>query len=90
MVTIPRIVSAAPQSDHRLLLRFDDGVEGSVDLGTFVTFSGVFAALADPAFFATVEVDPEAGTVVWSNGADLDPIVLHDLVTEAIRVTGAT
>lgn len=29
----------------------------------------------DPAFFAQVAV--EHGTVVWPNGVDLDPLVLH-------------
>jgi len=37
----------------------------------------VLAALRDPALFARVEVDAEAGTIVWPNGADLDPDVLY-------------
>ncbi len=36
-----------------------------------------FDPLADPDFFAQVRVDDELGTVVWPNGADLDPLVLH-------------
>lgn len=44
-------------------------------------FVGVFEPLRDPAFFAQVRVDPEAGTLVWPNGADLDPLVLHSRVT---------
>jgi len=36
---------------------------------------GVFAALQDPGAFARVTVDSEAGTIVWPNGADLDPDV---------------
>ena len=36
-----------------------------------------FEPLRDPEFFAEVRVDPEAHTVVWPNGADLDPLVLH-------------
>jgi hypothetical protein len=37
----------------------------------------VFEPLADPDFFARVRLDDELGTVVWPNGADLDPLVLH-------------
>ena len=33
--------------------------------------------LRDPDYFAQVRVDPEAGTIVWPNGVDLDPQVLH-------------
>jgi hypothetical protein len=33
--------------------------------------------LQDPDYFAQVRVDPELGTVVWPNGYDLDPDVLH-------------
>jgi hypothetical protein len=31
----------------------------------------------DPELFRRVRVDHELGTVVWPNGADLDPDVLH-------------
>jgi hypothetical protein len=33
--------------------------------------------LQDVEYFATVAVDPDLGTVVWPNGADLAPDVLH-------------
>lgn len=33
--------------------------------------------LDDPSYFAQVRVDDEAGTVVWPNGLDLAPEVLH-------------
>jgi hypothetical protein len=71
------IVVAKALSDYRLHLRFEDGVEGVVDLGADLSFRGVFAPLRDPAYFAKVRVDPELGTVAWPNGADLDPDVLY-------------
>jgi len=43
----------------------------------------VFEPLRDPAYFAKLRVDPELGTVVWPNGADLDPDVLYGHVTGA-------
>ncbi len=33
--------------------------------------------LISGACFAQARVDDELGTVVWPNGADLDPLVLH-------------
>jgi hypothetical protein len=41
----------------------------------------VFEPLSDPEFFSQVRVDEDAGTIVWPNGADLDPLVLHSKVT---------
>jgi hypothetical protein len=37
--------------------------------------------LKDSSYFAQVRVDPELGTIVWSNGADIDPDVLYGLLT---------
>ena len=37
--------------------------------------------MRDPAYFAQVRVDPELGTVVWPNGAELDPDVLYARLT---------
>jgi hypothetical protein len=62
---------------YRLRLSFEDGSEGEVDVAAIVPFEGVFAPLRDPAVFAAVRVDAELGTVVWPNGADLDPEILH-------------
>jgi hypothetical protein len=54
---------------------------GIVDLGPHLSFRGVFEPLKDPAYFAQVRVDPELGSVVWPNGADLDPDVLYARLT---------
>ena len=75
------IVAATALGDYRLRLRFEDGVEGVVDLAPHLSFRGVFAPLRDPAYFAQVRVDPELGTVAWPNGADLDPDVLYGRIT---------
>ena len=46
-------------------------------------FSGIFAPLQDRATFAQVEIHPELGTLVWQNGADLDPDVLYAIVAKS-------
>jgi Protein of unknown function (DUF2442) len=61
----------------RLRLVFEDGVSGEVDVARLVAIEGVFAPLGDPACFRAVRVEPDAGTVVWPDGADLDPDVLY-------------
>jgi hypothetical protein len=77
------IITAQPIAPHQLHLRFEDGVEGTIDIAKIITFSGIFAPLKDPDYFATVQVDPEIGTVMWDNGANLDPDVLYAIVSQA-------
>jgi hypothetical protein len=54
-----------------------DGVVGHVSFEQR-EWRGVFEALADPAYFAQVRVDPELGTIAWPNGADLAPEPLYE------------
>lgn len=81
VIMLKDIVAAEPLGDYRLRLRFEDGAEGTTDLAAHLIFRGVFEPLRDPAYFATVRVDPDLGTVVWPNGADLDPDVLYARIT---------
>ncbi len=78
---LPNVIEVSPRGDCRLFLRFDDGAAGEIDVKAMVRFVGVFAPLSDPEYFSLVKVDSEAGTIVWPNGADLDPLVLHSKVT---------
>lgn len=75
------IVDVKVLEGHRLRIRFQDGVEGEIDLDTLVRWEGVFEPLRDPTRFAEVRVNPELGTICWPNGADLDPDVLYSAVT---------
>jgi hypothetical protein len=61
-------------------LAFDDGSFGEIDFSQ-EDWNGVFAPLADPAYFARVELDRELGTIVWPNGADIAPETLHRLAS---------
>jgi hypothetical protein len=75
------VVEVRPLDNYRLWLRFEDGAAGEVDVAGLVAFRGVFAPLQDKATFDRVRVEPELGTVVWPDGADLDPDVLYALAT---------
>ena len=74
-------IEVQPIQDYRLRLRFEDGIEGEVDIAAMIRFEGIFSPLKDPAEFGKVRVDPELGTICWPNGADLDPDVLYAKVT---------
>jgi hypothetical protein len=75
------IVDVRPLNGYRLQLRFEDGAEGIVDLDGQIDFKGVFAPLRERSFFLQVQVNSELGTIVWPNGADLDPDVLYAEIT---------
>jgi len=62
-------------------VRFDDGLEGNVDLSPYVGDGPVFGPLADPAFFRKARI--EGGTIAWPNGADIAPETLYELVEKA-------
>jgi hypothetical protein len=66
---------------HRVFLRFGDGRSGELDLAPLLHFNDVFTPLSDPKYFALVRVDPDSGTIVWPNGADLCPDVLRQHLT---------
>jgi Protein of unknown function (DUF2442) len=61
---------------YKLRLIFDDGSKRVVDL-TADAWGPMGERLRDPAVFHQVRVDPELRTIVWPNGFDLDPDVLH-------------
>jgi hypothetical protein len=75
-----RITAAEARSGYQIWVRFADGTEGEVDLSHLVG-EGVFSAWLDPTVFTAVEVDPQSGTVVWPNGADVAPDTLYHAIT---------
>jgi hypothetical protein len=78
------VIGAEVLGDHRLRLTFADGLVGDVSF-TERKWRGVFEPLADPAYFAQVRVDPDIGTVVWPNGADMAPDTLYERVRTGPR-----
>lgn len=75
------IIKVKPLSDYRLMVEFEDGVHGIIHVAEFIVFTGVFAPLRNLDYFAQVRVNPDLGTVVWPNEADLDPDVLYSHLT---------
>ena len=58
-------------------LRFNDGIEGEVDLKDELE-GEIFGPLKNEKLFKSFKVDPILETIVWENGADLAPEFLHD------------
>ena len=71
-----RIVRVEARPNYRVWVRFQDGVEGEVDLADLVG-KGVFKAWEDPREFGKVFVDEASGTIAWPGGIDLAPDALY-------------
>lgn len=75
-----RAVNVLP--DYRLSVTCNDGTNGIVDMSALVNSSnaGIFAALKDVQLFQQVNV--ELGAITWPNGADLDPVWVHEEISK--------
>ena len=62
---------------YTLRLVFDDQTIQEINFAPLLK-GELYAPLQDVALFNQVRLDPEVGTIVWPNGADFDPAVLHD------------
>ncbi len=75
-----------PLDGFEVRLEFTDGSQKVVDLEPYLR-GPIFKPLRnDPSLFRSVKVDPELGTIVWDNGADIDPDVLVHGLTPAWMV----
>jgi Protein of unknown function (DUF2442) len=77
MSELVRIRGVKPLEGFLVRLEFTDGSARTVDLEHYL-HGPIFAPIRDdPQYFCSMRVDPEAGTIVWDNGADIDPDVLY-------------
>ncbi len=85
---VPSVIAVQVLPPYELRLSFADGATGTVDFRPllFERKTGVFAELRDPARFAEVWVDPELDTIVWPNGADVDPYTLYERAHTSAKV----
>ena len=81
---MPRVISVQPLQGYRLAVRFDDGVEGVIEMKDRI-FGPVFEPLQDPALFQQVFVDA-FGAIAWPNGADLAPDALYKRLRSASEI----
>jgi Protein of unknown function (DUF2442) len=82
-----RVAAAEVVDGFVVRIAFTDGTIRDVDLEQYL-HGPVFDPMRnDPHAFRSLAVDPELGTIVWPNGADIDPDVLYEDLTPAWRLT---
>jgi hypothetical protein len=74
---ILHIKEAKYVDEYKIWIRFNDGIEGEVDLVNELE-GEIFGPLRDISKFQSFKVDPVLETIVWENGADLAPEFLYD------------
>ena len=74
---IHRVMSVQIIGEYRLRLSFEDNTTQDIDFRPILR-GKLFGPLRDLDYFNQVKVDPEAHTIVWPNGADFDPAMLHN------------
>jgi len=71
------IRAVKPLEGYTVLLKFNNGEEKVVDILPLLR-GRIFEPIhQDLAYFRTVHVDEESGTICWDNHADIDPDVLY-------------
>jgi hypothetical protein len=69
--------SVTPLENFQVSLEFNTGERKTVDLDPLLRGPIFEPIRQNPAMFRAVQVDTELGTIVWDNGADIDPDVLY-------------
>lgn len=74
------IIEVKPLDNYKLELKFENGVRKIVDFKeTVFNHNGpVIRPLRDEAYFKTVRVNIETGTIEWESGYDCDPGLLYE------------
>jgi hypothetical protein len=60
-----------------LRVQFADGTSQTIDFLPILK-GELYGPLQNPTVFDQVRIDPEVHTLVWPNGADFDPAILHN------------
>jgi hypothetical protein len=72
-----RVTAVQPLDGYKLQIEFNDGVVRVVDC-SFLLHGTLGEPLKDPDYFRRVRVDDDARTIVWPNGLDPAPELLHE------------
>ena len=75
--SIYRVTSVNLVADYTLNVKFDDQTEQTINFQPILA-GELYGPLKEISLFNQVIIDPEVHTLVWPNGADFDPAILHD------------
>jgi len=78
------IVEVRVIENYRIYLRFENDMQGEINISEIIPFKGVFSKLNDVDYFATVHINKDLGTIVWDNGADLSPSYLYSIISHEV------
>ena len=89
-MSTPDVAAAIALAPYVVRVVFADGEIRDVDIEPILSGS-VFEPLRDVELFRRVAVDETGDTIVWPNGADLDPDVIYGSSPQgwepAVRIT---
>lgn len=71
------VETARPIHDFLVEVKFSNGETKTIDLEPFLRGPIFEPIRLSPETFGNFRVDHELGTIVWGNGADIDPEVLY-------------
>lgn len=72
-----RIQSVKPLKDFVVLVKFTNGTEREINLEPYLRGKVFESIRQNPSVFQAMKIDARMGTIVWENGADIDPDVLY-------------
>jgi hypothetical protein len=74
---IHSVASFEKLAPFTLRVDFADGTSQTIDFLPILK-GQLYGPLRNPTVFDQVRIDPEVHTLVWPNGADFDPAILHN------------
>lgn len=76
-----RVKSIKPIHDFVVSVKFTDETEREINLEPYLRGKVFEDIRQNPEVFQAMKIDERMGTIVWENGADIDPDVLyHELI----------
>lgn len=81
---ILQVISVTYLSGYKLLVKFNNSLEGIVDLEDSLN-GFMFEPLKDIKVFQQFKLEDELGTLSWENGADFAPEYLYFLAFKEVQ-----